>query len=235
MLDSFNSLFVGIKFRILILRSILLSLCIYGCTNYCLPQEIIDYCNTLSGGKYIYLTNISLYLTVGTLCLGIFVRYFKYPRLLPTYVNLVSVLLPLELLVTILFWVLFLVDPTLVRDKDLYDKGVRVDLLSDLSMHLFPFVALVLEQYDVEFIRELSHVIFFSVFCVVYFLLCLVFSKVNGFWVYPILDKLSMAGRILLFGFSNVLILAFYELFMWFSSKKTFFVISKYTKKDIKK
>ncbi|KAF9764843.1 UPF0641 membrane protein [Nosema granulosis] len=233
--SSLNSLFVGVKYKILVLRSLLLSLCIYGCLDYCLPQEIRDYIASVHGGKYLYLTNMCLYFTVGTLVVGMSVRYFSCKGLVVSYINLVSVVLPLELLVTVLFWTLFLIDPTLVRDKDLYEQGVRVDLLSDLSMHLFPFIALLLEQYDIKIVREKSHVLFFSIFCVFYFLLCLAFSRANGFWVYPILDKLSPVGKIMLFAFSNLFVVAFYELFVFLSSKKTFFIFSKDSKREIEK
>jgi hypothetical protein len=190
--------------------------------------------NQAYGRNYIYLTNISLYLTVTTLAIGLCVRYFKTKRFISLYVNLVSVGLPLSLLVTVLFWGLFLIDPTLVRNKELHDKGVRVNLLSDLCMHFFPFLALLFEQYDVKLKRETSHVIFYFIFCPSYFFITSLFAKANGFWVYPILDQLSFFGKCMLFGCSNILVWLFYEGLMLLFSKKSFFVISKSVKPQLK-
>ncbi|KAK6089932.1 hypothetical protein P3W45_001135 [Vairimorpha bombi] len=185
--------------------------CIYGTTDYCLPKEVVDLQKTLYGSKYIYLTNICLYLTVLCLIMGYMVRYKEMSFIKNIYKHSITVMLPLNGLVSILFWVLYSIDPTLLRDKDLYCQGVRISLFTDLCVHLFPFLSLINEIRGLKITRHRSHLKFYVYFTILYYIVCLYFSKLNGIWVYPIMGKINTFYRVFLFGVSTLIALGLYE------------------------
>ncbi|WUR04785.1 FAR-17a/AIG1-like protein [Vairimorpha necatrix] len=201
------------------LKIFLLVSCLYGTTDFCIPPEITRHYQSLYGSKYIFLTNICLYLTVICLLTGIIVRNYKYKELTKFYKHNVSVLLPLNALVTILFWVLYLIDPTLIRDKSFFEQGIKISLFTDICVHLFPFISLFLESKKLILKRSNIHLTFYIVFTFSYYLLCFYYKNLNQEWVYPILGKISTFYRLTLFGFSALLAMGIYELSMYTLSK----------------
>ncbi|KAF5140138.1 integral membrane [Vairimorpha ceranae] len=201
--------------NIKILKIFLLISCLYGTTDYCIPEEFTKYYKSLYGSKYIFLTNICLYLTVICLLMGILVRHFSVRYIKNFYKNSVCVLLPLNGLVTILFWSLYTIDPTLIRDKDFYDRNVRINIFTDICVHLFPFISLLIETKDIIIQKQRYHLIFYVFFTFFYYMLCLYYSNLNNMWVYPLLGKLSTFNRVVLFGCSTLLAMGLYELTMY--------------------
>ncbi|EQB62355.1 integral membrane [Vairimorpha apis BRL 01] len=199
-----------------IARLFFLITCTYGTTDYCLPKEIVNHNNTFYGSKYIYLTNICLYITVTCLFMGNMVRQLRVQGLLEIYRHTLCLMLPLNCLVSILFWTLFYIDPTLIRDKDLYNKNIRISLFSDLCVHLFPFLSLLVEHKGLIIKSHPCHCIFYILFTVTYYFICYYFSKLNNMWVYPLLGKLDLKNRILLFFFSTILVIFIYKMMMYF-------------------
>lgn len=203
-----------------VIRIFLFISCMYGTTDYCLPKEVVNLQKTLYGSKYIYLTNICLYLTVLCLIMGYMVRYKEMSFIKNIYKHSVTVMLPLNGLVSILFWVLYSIDPTLLRDKDLHDQGVRISVFTDLCVHLFPFLSLIIEIRGLKVNRQRSHLIFYGYFTILYYILCLYFSTLNGIWVYPIMGKIDTFYRVVLFGVSTLIALGLYETMIYILKNK---------------
>lgn len=177
-------------------KLVFLGMCVYGATDYCLPKE---YASCVKSGKrLLYLTNLSLYLTILTLVLSYMVKRFGMKRLNCLYRDVLALSFSLEGIVTSLFWALISIDPVLVKNKELYDKGVRVSLLTEVSQHVVPIVLLAIDQGDVKLRKRRQCIYSIFVFSLLYFLSIWLYStRSGGRWVYPVLNKMNMACRIL--------------------------------------
>lgn len=173
-------------------------MCIYGATDYSAPKEYIDKVNSVTGGRFLYLTNLALYLTILAVLFGYLVKVGGLRRLECFYKDLLALAFSVEGIVTSLYWALIAIDPVLVKDRELYERGIKISLAKDLSQHVIPFLTLLIDQVDTRLRRKNQCVYLVLGFCAVYFLHIWFFSTKNGDkWVYPILNKMTMPYRIM--------------------------------------
>lgn len=195
-----------------ILKGALLILCVYGATDYAQAQENIDLSNKLAGRNHIYLTHLSLYMTIITLFLSYSVKHFGINSMKEIYRDSLSITLPIEGLVTTTFWVLNYIDPTLLKNKELYLAGVRTPLIGELSLHLLPFILLLADQIGVDMYEKKRHYWIFISAATSYFITIYYFYCLNKCWLYPFLDDMSMISRIISVGFLTSIVLIYYKL-----------------------
>jgi len=163
---------------------------------------------------FLFFTNISLFYT--TFC--VIVGFLK--QLAPTLNKLHRFLLPtsivLEMMVTTFFWILFLINPSLVK-KDFNKSGFSLlSLYTEFPKHLFPLLILMIEQAGMKLERMWTHKLFFIGFGIFYGSLSeiLIISESN--YLYPFFKKFSFKGRILFFVASILINFFFYEVLMYF-------------------
>jgi hypothetical protein len=147
------------------------------------------------GWHFQYLTVLGLLLTAITLLASMLNSDAKQ--------LLLGVTVPVESLVTSMYWSLALYDPALV----VLDASIGIPLLVDLCFHLFPFLAVATELfvYTPEFKASQVHVVVLSVLSVVYGVWAHVCFYMNGYWIYPFLTHLSDEYRIGFFVVGSVL------------------------------
>ncbi|KAI8640626.1 FAR-17a/AIG1-like protein [Parasitella parasitica] len=154
------------------------------------------------GVQYQYLTVIGL--LIATVAFGLkIMRYFIPKFSSSVYEIITNIATPLEGLITVLYWSLTLVDPHLIIPGDVPDTS----LLVDCAFHLFPALFLWIDflAFEIDFKRSNAHVRVIYGFAVFYFLWAWFCYQLNGFWVYPFLDQLSMSMRAAVFATSGVL------------------------------
>lgn len=125
-----------------IIRLGLLGSCVYVSTDYAFPKSHMDYIKSLSGGRFLYLTNLGLYLTIFTVVLGYIVRLGNITGLESSYKVFLSSSFSLEGVLTIMFWTLLRIDPVLIKNEESDDDSLRVSFLIDICQHLIPFILL---------------------------------------------------------------------------------------------
>lgn len=201
-----------------VLKGVLLVLCVYGTTDYAQAKESVDLSNRLAGGNHIYLTHLSLYMTITTLALSYCVKHFKVSGIEEVYRDFLAVTLPMEGLVTTVFWMLNWIDPTMLKNRDLYIAGVRTPLIGELSLHLLPLILLLADQAGVHIQEKTRHYLIFVLFAAIYFVVIHYFQQLNKCWVYPFLDNVSMPTRVALIAMVTLLVLAYYKLFLKLST-----------------
>ncbi|KAG5859364.1 FAR-17a/AIG1-like protein [Encephalitozoon hellem] len=200
-----------------VLKGALLIFCVYGGTDYSQPREWIDFVNKLAGGSHIYITQIGLYMTVITLLLSYCVKHMGALAFKEVYRDFISVTLPMEALVTTVFWTLNFINPTLLKNREFYMAGIRTPLICEVSLHLFPFLVLLIDQVGVDIYEKKRHYLFFGIFGIVYFIVIHHFQKLNDYWVYPFLGYMTMLMRAVFVFVAILLVICYYKLFMLLS------------------
>ncbi|CAB4392107.1 unnamed protein product [Rhizophagus irregularis] len=114
----------------------------------------------------------------------------KVISFLKTWFMVVTV--PLEGLISILYWGLIIYDETLLLDKP------RLPILIDLGFHLIPAVCLWTDFlfFTKEFRKSHSHIFYLLLFAFSYAVWIQFYFVNYGTWPYPILSKLETQQRI---------------------------------------
>lgn len=148
--------------------------------------------------EYLYFTNISLIYTFFCVFLGFFHKFSR--RVTRVYYFAVSTAFVLELLVTVTFWILFTINPALVKnDMETGVRNGRPSILQELPKHGIPTVMLLLEHREIPFRKRMAHRIFLGVFCVLYYLVCEIYSYYSGETIYPFLKYFTWLQRVVFF------------------------------------
>jgi hypothetical protein len=151
--------------------------------------------NSSYGWHLQYLTIIGLSLATLTFTLGLLADISLSPRLFRIKNALSIASAPMEVLISILYWGLQLINPKLVMP----DWAPPLELHADLSFHAIPSIALVVDllffspPYAVSFLPAfvLSNCIAFGYW--VWVERCF---QVNGFYPYPIFELLDTTQRV---------------------------------------
>ncbi|KAH9411755.1 FAR-17a/AIG1-like protein [Ordospora pajunii] len=196
-----------------ILKGVLLLLCVYGASDYSQTKESIDLSNRIAGGNHVYLTYISLYMTIITLFLSYLVKHFGFSSINGIYRDALAITLPIEALVTSVFWTLNSIDPTLLKDRDLYLAGIRTPFISELSIHLVPMILLLADQFGAEIKHKNHHYHALIIIPLAYLFVIHYVYWANNYWIYPFLGCIPAVMRIGLTLVLIVLILIYYNIF----------------------
>lgn len=200
-------------------------LCIYGSNDSNYPQEYRKFLHKSFTFKFQYLTIIGLYITLLTLSLylihQLIARFFnKNIRILNTTSTLLhSIILPIEILITVIFWTLFLINPRLIVCEIVYEK-CGMNFYRNVCMHFVPLVLLAIEGYYAQLQRSNFHVFILIVFGMCYYLFVKDIALREKRWPYPFLDKVGEWQRIVIFCSVTGMCIFFYELCMYFAAKE---------------
>lgn len=207
-------------------KILFLVFCLYGYSDYGAPREIVEYTSGLVVGKYAFLTTQGLLLTIATLMLGLFQRpsdtqpvngVRKWIR--STYLFLLIVTLPLEIIIFLVYWPLHLLSPEKLSPVEFVQKKIAVSLFSDFCLHLFPLTALLLEIYERNIEKSKLHLVVFVLFAVFYYVLCREIARVNNRWPYPFLNEMTEQQRLFFYAAITLAVIFFYEAIILLKSR----------------
>lgn len=200
-------------------------LCIYGSTDISYPPEYKEFLDKNIFYRFQYLTILGLYMTLLTISLLlidqlVFKLTNRYSQKLKSISNfLIVVVLPIEIIITVVFWSLYLYDPsTIINEILLSTSGIT--LFQNVCMHVIPLVLLILEIYYIDIQRDNLHVILLCVFSAIYYLFLRYIAKKVKRWPYPFLDDKNEITRVFLFIVLTLFGVLMYELCMMFIAIK---------------
>ncbi|XP_025911650.1 androgen-induced gene 1 protein-like [Apteryx rowi] len=192
------------------------------CQNVGLPNSARRESDDTYGGRWKYLTFINQILQ--TLLFGIcviidFVLVFATAkkksvssRLLPVKDFIFSVLVfPVGLFVAVMFWTLYAYNRELIYPEEL-DEVNPSWLNHTMHTTILPLLFVELIACPHKYPGKLNGIIGLSIFGSSYLIWMLWVNYASGIWVYPVLEALDIAGRLLLFVTSYLELLAFYFL-----------------------
>jgi hypothetical protein len=172
-----------------------------------------NYINSAYGWHFQYLTIIGLSLATATFTLGLLADITLNPRLFAAKNFLSMASAPMEVLVSLLYWGLRVIDPELVVPKEL-----ELPMAPDLSFHAAPSVALVLDLLLFSppwTITALPAFGLSGVIAVAYWWWIERCYTFNGFYPYPLFEVLDTKGRVGLFAASALLMAANTVVLSW--------------------
>lgn len=178
--------------------------------------SLLDNPNPISssyGWHFQYLTIIGLTLSTLTFLFGLTSDTLLSPTLFKVKNTLSLLSLPLSLLISLLYWSLRLIDPTLVVPPDF-----ELPLSADVGFHATPTILLLVDLLFFSppwTIAVLPALGLSSVIAVGYWIWVEHCYSVNGFYPYPLMELLGFKERVALFGGSAVLMAAVSGLIGW--------------------
>ncbi|KAL2417758.1 hypothetical protein ABEF95_005184 [Exophiala dermatitidis] len=176
-----------------------------------------NHINQAYGWHFQYLTIIGLALATATFILGLLADLTLSRRIFAAK-NVVSMCsAPMEVLITVLYWGLRMIDPELVVPKEL-----ELPFSADASFHLAPSVFLLLDLLLLSppwTISILPAIGLSTVIALLYWYWIELCYAVNGFYPYPLFALLDTSQRVLLFGGSALLMAANTAVLKWVHGK----------------
>ncbi|KAG2220244.1 hypothetical protein INT45_008785 [Circinella minor] len=160
------------------------------------------------GGHFQYLTILGL--TIATFAFFLKLLAYILPGVFQAAYEIVSNLaLPLEGLISALYWGMGLIDPTFITPKDM----PPIPLIVDCALHLFPAMFLWFDFliFNNEFKRSVRHVAIIYGFGIWYYVWSCFCHSRNSYYPYPFLDQMSEYQRIMFYLISATLAWCMYE------------------------
>ncbi|KAI5147999.1 hypothetical protein ENBRE01_0059 [Enteropsectra breve] len=158
--------------------------------------------------EYFFFTNIALCYTILVVALGLVGMMWKQTQRI--YRFTLSTAIVLEIMVTITFWILYLIDPKHVIED--HDSNSR--LIGEFPKHVFPLVILLIEQRGISLAKSGYHRLFIVVFVTIYYLLSELYLHISSGFLYPFFKVFSPLHRVLFFCFMCISALGAYETWM---------------------
>lgn len=192
-----------------VLKKILFIICIYAATPFSVNINQRNYIYTYSKLTWVFLSNLSLYLTIFTVSIYYIYRYFnKNIKLRKLLNNILPTVLTFEIIVTLIFWTLYFYDEKLLINKKFLQPGFTTPLLSQLGIHLFPFVLLFFVQNDIKINKTKEQQIVFFGTLLSWLTALIYFGESKGKYAYPIFNYLRR--NILTFQVSILFVIIFF-------------------------
>jgi FAR-17a/AIG1-like protein len=113
--------------------------------------------------------------------------------------TLLVIALPVETLITFMYWILYFIDPRLVVNKKFYELDVKMSIFTDMCMHLFPILFLLMEFIYSEIKQAWQHVAMLCTFTALYVAIMHLHFRERSRWPYGIIAKFQGVSRYLLF------------------------------------
>lgn len=172
------------------------------CWSFKFMHDFPNRANEAYGWHFQYLTVIGLSLATLTFVFGVLADVTLSARLFLVK-NLLSILsAPLEVLISLLYWSLRLIDERLV-----IPEWAVIPLSADVSFHAIPSIVLLIDllffspPWTIDIVPALGLSGTFAVGYWVWIERCF---KLNGWYPYPIFDQVPFEGRLGLFVLSAV-------------------------------
>ena len=163
--------------------------CFYSATPYSTNEKYAKIRHPYSDLDFLYFTNISLYLTLLTVVIGIIYRYKK------SFSSIYNVLLPmalsLEIIVTIMFWSLYMIDPALIKNKNSLLPGYETPIITELGQHLFPVILLSINQRQMKIIYHKFQTLAFITLLIIWYTVVTIIAHQRGKYIYRFMSEIK--------------------------------------------
>jgi hypothetical protein len=176
-----------------------------------------NHINQAYGWHFQYLTIIGLTLATITFSLALLADLSLSPRLFVAKNVLSMCSAPMEILISLLYWGLRLIDPALVVPKEL-----ELPVAADLSFHLAPSLLLLIDllllspPWTISVVPAVALSAFIAFLYWYWIELC---YSYNGFYPYPLFAMLEPSQRVFLFTGSAVIMAANTMVLKWLYGK----------------
>lgn len=204
---------------LIMIKLIGIFLCIYGSTDISYPPEYKEFLDKSILYRFQYLTIIGLYMTLLTVSLLlidqlVFIITKRCNEKLKKLTSfLIVVVLPIEIIISVVFWSLYLYDPRTIINEIILATG-GITLFQNICMHAIPLFLLTLEIYYIDVKRDNFHVMLLCVFGMLYYLFLRFVAKKANRWPYPFLDGKNEITRAFIFFAMTISGVFIYEICM---------------------
>lgn len=168
-----------------ILRLVLLAICIYSCTRFAQNpnQSLPGNTHRFTDYYYAMLTNVTAYSTILVVLAGFVYRATGAMR--GIYNTALPVILSLEFLVVMIFWPCFFIFPQGIVYFKYLDQACKTPLLTELGVHMIPFLLLFLEQLRHNVIENRHQKPFLFTFLGLYIMMICYLRYISGPGKFP--------------------------------------------------
>ncbi|XP_031551418.1 androgen-dependent TFPI-regulating protein-like [Actinia tenebrosa] len=210
------------KFR-LFFRYLCCLLHLIGITYHCTELDFDAY--KIFGGRFKFLTflNMILQWIYFTSSVVSDVQFFIKKRKSEVSSYLCDLLFaawvfPIGLIVTLLFWGLYMVDPYSCQNEK---EAKLTPVWLNHYMHSFPGIAVMLEQllFKHEYPTKRTGIKAVLGFGILYTAWVFLIVSVSDFWVYPFLQKMTLPSIAAFFGASYILLVSIYLTGHWLATR----------------
>lgn len=174
---------------------------------------------------FFFLSNIALSLTICTVIFGLMKCFSRILNVTHTFISTITLIL--ETIVTLNFWILFLINPKLVKNNLDSSTITLCSVLKEFPKHLLPFIILIMEQRGKQVKKSNLHIVFFFLFTLCYFILNETYTAFTSDFLYPFFKKITFFERSLLFIIMFGISVVFYQVFLCFKRQKKCHYVSK--------
>ncbi|KAI4291958.1 hypothetical protein PAPHI01_1240 [Pancytospora philotis] len=181
------------------------------------PFKSAAYARAVEIREYLYFTNIGLLYTIFAVTVGWVANTSKFIKEAHSFS--VATCLILEILVALIFWTLFLIDPFLVKNRSDFVGGARPSIINELPKHAFPLVILLIEKSATKISKCWKHRAFLLGFGIAYYAASEGFIAAEQMYLYPFLRKISPFQRFQLFAALSSFSVLVYELLFAYEPK----------------
>ncbi|OCK82733.1 hypothetical protein K432DRAFT_380136 [Lepidopterella palustris CBS 459.81] len=182
-----------------------------GLISYSLSfRYLVEHPNIINdsyGWHFQYLTNIGLFLATATFTFGLLADLTNSPRLFSVKNAFAVIAVPLEVLISILYWGLRVINPALVMPA----WAPPLIPLADLGFHFNPSFLLAFDfiflspPWPTTAMASVRTLVISTLVAFTYWFWIELCYSHNGFYPYPIFSMLDTKWRIMLFAFSGCL------------------------------
>ncbi|ORZ22426.1 FAR-17a/AIG1-like protein [Absidia repens] len=162
------------------------------------------------GGHFQYLTIIGLAWATFSFTINIY-RFFWPNSLKGLHDLVIHVAIPLEAIVSLLYWGMTFIDPQLLIPKE----AEPVPWIMDGAMHIYPTIIIWTDflLLNTNFRRAWRHTVYIYSFVFLYYLWSCYCQSRNGYWVYQFLEHFeSPWSRFSFYFISGTISWIFYEI-----------------------
>lgn len=218
----------------LIVRFLFLLGLAYGSLMIGVDNRLAEAISSGYGGKYKFLTVLGSIATTCTLLWSVWSHITGKGKKVKA--ALLAFSIPVECFITIMYWFLYFYDQNLLRSPG-SNHTITFPLLNDLSLHLFPFIALWTELlfFTDHFEPSVSHSLLSGSFAIMYFIWINHIYQVSQKWVYGLMHVLTPMQRLSFLGITLMFSFIFYGFSCWMYKKTRNSVFFKVTQRKMMK
>lgn len=209
---------MGVWSLIFVLNIVQFALMAY---SMCYFEPVYNLFFATSGGKknisdkfFFHLTNFGYLLTVMILC--VYAAGYKYEIFRIAYKEALPVVFVIQIIITVVFWILFFKNSTLVIDGKKAPQAWYRHVFCESPKHLIPFLVLfigiLVEQFPA--LNSGKLIVLFT-FILYYWGLCEFYAFTRGRYLYGILSLLNIFQRLMAFLLVMAIAIFLYASLSW--------------------
>lgn len=171
--------------------------------------------------QFLYFTNISLMFTTFGVLLGIILRFNNKNQFLKNlYEFMVITSTVFAMVVGIIFWVLYSINPNLVTEHSYgvnFADGFK-NFIKEFPKHFYPLIVIFLELRNIVLEHKSIYRFFLFAFSIFYISLCEYSIRIHNYYIYPFLAIGKIKGRVFSYLTITILCLSCYEILLFVHS-----------------